>query len=139
MRAMPLQRLASAMSARAALSVPSRKARRSAVAARPIPPSHNASVIGFARHDTYASMSCVSASSPVVAVSAGGRSSVSEGSTIANRGRSDGPRRLTFTPCARDAITEFRVTSLPVPAVVGMATQGSAGFSSGRPRPITSR
>ena len=33
----------------------------------------------------------------------------------------------------------MRVTSLPVPAVVGMAMQGAAGTAGGRPRPITSR
>lgn len=36
------------------------------------------------------------------------------------------------------AITAFRVTSAPVPAVVGTAKQGAAGRVMGRPCPITS-
>ena len=48
-------------------------------------------------------------------------------------------RRLTFTRCSCEPITELRVTSDPVPAVVGMATQGSAGSLSDLPPPMISR
>ncbi len=50
-----------------------------------------------------------------------------------------GLRTLTLTRCSGEASTALRVTSLPVPAVVGMAITGSAGLASGWPRPITSR
>ena len=50
-----------------------------------------------------------------------------------------GLRRLAFTPCSGDASTAFLVTSEPVPAVVGTATNGSDGRVSGWPRPTTSR
>ena len=72
-------------------------------------------------------MSWVSASRPVEAVIADGRPCVSSGSTRAIRGNIDGLRRLTLTAWAGEAITALRVTSAPVPAVVGMATQGAAG------------
>ena len=84
-------------------------------------------------------MSCVSASMPVAAVSAGGRFSVSSGSTTASRGSMDGLRRLAFTRCAGDDSTAFRVTSLPVPAVVGTAMKGAAALGIGCARPTTSR
>ena len=47
-----------------------------------------------------------------------------------------GLRRLAFTAVLGDASTALRVTSEPVPAVVGMATNGSDGRVSGWPRPI---
>ena len=36
-----------------------------------------------------------------------------------------GLRRLAFTPCCGEASTALRVTSAPVPDVVGMAMHGS--------------
>ena len=48
------------------------------------------------------------------------------GSTIAIRGRSDGLRRLALVRSADR--TAFRVTSEPVPAVVGTATHGNGGL-----------
>ena len=64
---------------------PSRHAIGNAWAARGMPAAQIASVIGLARLQTYASSNCVSASKPVLAVSAGGKSSVSSGSTNATR------------------------------------------------------
>jgi len=60
------------------------------------------------------SISCVSASRPVAAVIARGRSSVSSGSTTASRGSIDALRKLAFTRCSGEASTALRVTSEPV-------------------------
>jgi hypothetical protein len=95
-------------------------------------------VTGLARRDTYASMSCVNASRPVAAVTSGGMVAVRSGSTSARRGSIKGLRRLAFTRCSGEVRTALRVTSLPVPAVVGMATKGSDDRK-GRPRPTISR
>nr|WP_276602970.1 hypothetical protein [Nannocystis pusilla] len=89
--------------------------------------------------DTNGSISWVSASRPQSAVTAGGSERVSAGSTIAARGSIFGLRRLTLTRCASAASTALRVTSEPVPAVVGTATKGTGSWTSGRPRPTTSR
>ncbi len=48
-------------------------------------------------------------------------------------------RRLTFTLCSGDDSTALRVTSEPVPAVVGMATNGADGFVNALPGPMISR
>ena len=77
--------------------------------------------------ETYGSISWVSASSPVLAVNAGGKSSVSSGSTTARRASIPGLLRLTLTRCSGEAKTALRVTSEPVPAVVGTAMNGAAG------------
>ena len=45
--------------------------------------------------------------------------------------------RVEYEP--GESSTALRVTSEPVPAVVGMAMKGAAGRASGRPPPITSR
>ena len=84
-------------------------------------------------------MSCVSVSSPVVAVTGGGAASVRSGSIMARRANISGLRILAFTLCAGKPSTALRVTSAPVPAVVGMAMNGNGGFSKGRAWPITSR
>ncbi len=76
---------------------------------------------------------------PVRAVTAGGREYVSSGSTMARRGSIQALRRLTLTRCWWEASTALRVTSDPVPAVVGMAMKGSGGLISGWPLPMTSR
>ena len=52
---------------------------------------------------------------------------------------SNGLRRLTFTLCSGDDSTALRVTSEPVPAVVGMAMNGADGFVNALPRPMISR
>ena len=96
-------------------------------------------VIGFPFGDTNGSRHCVSASSPVLAVTSGGSEYVSSGSTIATVGSIDGLRRLTFTRASSTMSTALRVTSAPVPAVVGMAIVGTEGSASGRARPTTSR
>ena len=75
----------------------------------------------------------------VLAVMAAGSPTVSCGSTIAMRGSIIGLRRLAFTPCSADPSTAFRVTSDPVPAVVGTAIIGNGGLSNGCALPITSR
>ncbi len=106
---------------------------------RASPSRHRASVSGLARDETNGSMSCVNASSPVLAVTAGGIEALNSGSTSATAGRSCMPRRLTFTPCSGERITALRVTSVPVPAVVGMAMHGTEDFVSASPRPMTSR
>ena len=71
------------------------------------------------------SMSCDSASRPLLAITAAGRPTSRSGSTIAARGSMSGLRRLAFTRCSGDASTAFLVTSEPVPAVVGSAMKGS--------------
>ena len=95
--------------------------------------------MGLARTLQYGSINCVSASTPVAAVTLRGSDQVSSGSTTARRGSIPAERRLALTRCSGLASTALRVTSLPVPAVVGMAMQGAAGAESGWPRPITSR
>ena len=58
---------------------------------------------------------------------------------MATSGSMDTLRRLTLTRCAGEASTALRVTSAPVPAVVGMAIMGAQALASGWPRPTTSR
>ena len=99
----------------------------------------SASVSGDAWPQTYGSRHWVSASSPLAAVTFGGQSRVSSGSTSATRGIIDSLRRLALRPCSGEASTAFAVTSAPVPAVVGTATNGTDGRVMGRPWPITSR
>ena len=60
-------------------------------------------------------------------LTAGGNSSVNSGSTTARRGSINGLLRLTLTWCSREASTALRVTSDPVPAVVGTAIKGTEG------------
>ena len=84
-------------------------------------------------------MSWVSASRPHDAVIARGRPIVNSGSTIARRGNIPSERRLAFTPCSGERNTALRVTSLPVPAVVGTAIIGTDGCVRGCPRPTISR
>ena len=78
------------------------------------------------------------ASIPDAAVTAGGQSRVSSGSTTACLGIISGCRRLAFTPCSGTDSTAFAVTSAPVPAVVGTATSGNGARVIGWPRPTTS-
>ena len=81
----------------------------------------------------------MSASRPLAAVTCGGQDAVSSGSTSATRGIISVLRRLALTRCAGEARTALAVTSAPVPAVVGTATQGTAGWVMARPDPTTSR
>ena len=77
--------------------------------------------------ETRASINWVRASMPVPAVIAGGMATVSSGSTIATHGIMNGLRRLTLTSWEAALRTALRVTSAPVPAVVGTAMKGTAG------------
>ena len=93
-------------------------------AARRSPSRQNASVRGLARGETKGSISWVNASSPVLAVRCGGRSRVRSGSTMATFASIIALRRLALTPCSGEPRTALRVTSEPVPAVVGTAMKG---------------
>src|SRR5579862_2447790 len=106
---------------------------------RLIPSIQYGSTRGLARALTYGSMSCVRASRPVLAVTAGGSPYVNSGSSSATRGSISGLRMLAFTPCSVDPRTALRVTSLPVPAVVGTAINGSGVTVMIRPFPTPSR
>ena len=57
----------------------------------------------------------------MLAVTSGGMLWVSSGSSNARRGSISGLRKLTLTRCSGERNTALRVTSVPVPAVVGMA------------------
>ena len=93
----------------------------------------------MARTETNGSRHWVSASRPLAAVTGGGQDTVSSGSTSATRGIISGLRRLALRWCSGTASTALAVTSAPVPAVVGTATQGAAGRVIFRPAPTTSR
>ncbi len=95
--------------------------------------------MGLARPLTYGSISWVSASRPVLAVRAGGKSQVNSGSTSATLGSIKGLRKLTLSRCPGEVRTELRVTSAPVPAVVGIASIGAGGRAKALPPPMTSR
>ena len=90
--------------------------------------------MALARAETNGSINCVSASRPVLAVTAGGSPRSAPGRPRARRGSISGLRRLTLTRCSGEASTALRVTSAPVPAVVGTAMNGAEGRSSGLPR-----
>ena len=92
---------------------------------------------GLAFADRYGSMSCESASDPLAAIVAAGSPASRSGSTTAASGTMSGLRRLALTSPADS--TALRVTSEPVPAVVGTATHGSGRAAKGRPCPTTSR
>ena len=81
----------------------------------------------------------MSASRPLAAVTGAGQDRVSSGSTSATRGIISGLRRLAFSPCSGAARTALAVTSAPVPAVVGTATQGADGRVIAWPDPMISR
>ena len=76
----------------------------------------------------YASMACTMASTPVIAVTAGGRPSVKSASSTATSGNSTGEDTpaLVVSPVV---ITATGVTSEPVPAVVGTSIRGKRGPS----------
>ena len=72
----------------------------------------------------YASIACVSASMPVVAVVRGGRPTVSPGSRMAYSGMSLRSMSAYLWCVSLSVMTAAIVVSLPVPDVVGMATMG---------------
>eukprot|EP00982_Pelagococcus_subviridis_P002853 21991-Pelagococcus_subviridis.AAC.4 len=125
------------MSSRAATSSGHSNARRSDRAPALIPEMATASVSGFDALLTYGSTHCVSASSPVCAVTLAGIDRVSSGSITQTSGSMNACRMETFlSPASK---TLFFVTSAPGPAVVGTAMNGAARRVSGRARPTTSR
>src|SRR5574338_1074350 len=87
-----------------------------------------ASVIGVARVETYASTAWVRASLPVAAVSAGGLPTISSGSLIATFGVQRQSTIAIFTCVLVFVMMQNRVISLAVPAVVLMARNGGMGF-----------
>mmetsp|Transcript_11035 Transcript_11035/g.16251 ORF Transcript_11035/g.16251 Transcript_11035/m.16251 type:complete len:269 (-) Transcript_11035:105-911(-) len=138
-RDMPPSREAIAKSSRASRFAGWRQAVRRERAARRAPSLARASVMGVPRWDTRGSMHWVRASRPECAVTVAGADTMRAGSTRATAGIIRGLRSDTFTPWAVLRTTLFFVTSLPVPAVVGTATQGRGRASSGCPFPTTSR
>ncbi len=72
---------------------------------------------------------------PAAAVTIAGWVVVSEGSTMASRGRSAAWLIPVFTLSESTSSTQIVVLSLPVPVVVGIATSGSSGW----PAPAPSR
>ena len=91
---------------------------------RPAPSSAIASAGGLKRGERKVSMQCESASIPVAAVRRGGRPSVRSGSHTARFGIRCGLMKPSLRPSAR-LMRAARPTSLPVPAVVGMAITGA--------------
>gem|GEM_PF-4769671 len=83
--------------------------------------------MGCAEIETRVSIAWVSASSPVCAVTLGGSVLVSSGSTIASVGAKYRLTKGTFWWRSGTVTIAMNVTSLPVPAVVGMATSGPQG------------
>jgi len=88
----------------------------------------SASLSGWLPVEMTDSMACVRASIPVAAVRPGGRETVSSGSRIARSGIMKGLLNSSFSPWASSRMTAAMVTSLPVPAVVGMAMKGRNGW-----------
>ena len=76
------------------------------------------------RRPLIASMAWTNASSPVAAVTEGGIVAVAAGSSTTTSGSSASPHVHTLAP-RRSVTTHVRVTSAPVPAVVGMAIDGA--------------
>ncbi len=74
-------------------------------------------------------------SMPALAVTSGGKETVTVGSTTASTGRSDGWLMPVLTRRPRMSSTHTGVLSEPVPAVVGTATSGLGGRTGGRPWP----
>src|SRR6185437_3926965 len=86
-----------------------------------------ASQIGWYTGQVSDSRQWVNASIPVAAVRDGGRLTVSSGSRIALLGISHGLKMMILRLSFCDVITDDLPTSLPVPAVVGIAMIGSYG------------
>ncbi len=91
-----------------------------------------------ARREMQDSISWVNASRPVLAVTQGERPTASRGSTSTARGSRWTLRMLALIFRSGQASTALRVTSEPVPAVVGSAIIGTAGRASGSPSPTSS-
>ncbi len=91
-----------------------------------------ASAKGLGLRDSFDSMECVSASTPVAAVTAGGIPTVRAGSRIVQTGSTDGWPTYALRPAASSVITPNVWLSAPVPAVVGTAIRGRPGTRSSR-------
>ena len=116
--------LALIMWKRASRSLPSRVARSMWAQARSRPSRAMPSAGGLTAGAMNVSMQCAIASMPVAAVRNGGRPSVSSGSQMAALGT----RCQLWKPSLRPSSTMTiapRATSLPVPAVVGIAISGA--------------
>ena len=137
--AIPPSILANAIFSRACKSVPFLYALSSEIEIRSIPSLPNKPINGVVWFLTKNSSKCVNASPPVLAVSSGGIVCVNTGSINATSGYILLLRKLTFTLCSVDFMTEFLVTSAPVPEVVGTAILGSGSSLRIFPCPITSR
>ena len=79
--------------------------------------------------DTNASTAWVNTSMPVSAVTAGGTLTVSTGSSTAAWGSSPSSTRGYLTSFSRSVMTAKRLTSDPVPLVVGMAANSTSRTS----------
>ena len=84
--------------------------------------------MGYAFLHTNDSIACTSVSMPVMAVMKGGQVRVISGSSSAKRAVALGLMITSFLCCSGSAMTLLIVISAPVPAVVGIATTGAAGF-----------
>ena len=84
--------------------------------------SAQASVMGVAAVDTYASTAWVRASMPVAAVRAGGMPIMRSGSSMATEGVQRQSTMAIFTLREVSVMMQKRVISEPVPAVVLTAT-----------------
>ncbi|MNG18494.1 hypothetical protein D3C84_1025650 [compost metagenome] len=91
--------------------------------------SAQASVIGVAAVDTYASIAWVSASMPVAAVRPLGMAAISEGSLTDNSGVTLRSTMAIFTCRTSSVMMQKRVISLAVPAVVLIAINGICGLA----------
>ena len=96
-------------------------ARRMYGATSRAPSSASASEAGVASRHCSESTACESASMPDDAVTPRGQERVRSGSTSATRGQLRGSKRFIFFLRTVSVITADGLTSLPVPAVVGMA------------------
>src|SRR6266540_4180451 len=110
---------------RASRSAPFRKARGNASTMRWMPSNATPSHKGWKTGDVNDSMQWVRASSPVAAVSRGGRPAVRAGSRMTSRASSSGWNSTALRRVESSVTTELRPTSLPVPAVVGTQTHGA--------------
>ena len=116
--------LALIMLKRASRSLPSRVARSMLDQARSRPSRAMPSAGGLTAGAMNVSMQWAIASIPVAAVSSGGRPSVSSGSHSAPLGTRCQLWKPSFLPSSTMTIAP-RATSLPVPAVVGIAISGA--------------
>src|SRR5438552_19037349 len=97
-----------------------------------------ASEAGVASLQCSESMAWLTASIPVAAVKAEGIEKVRSGSTSATRGQIRGSKRFIFLSRTVSVMIADGDTSLPVPAVVGIATT-EAGTAATAPQTSQSR